>query len=43
MQREPGEDETPLASTGAAEDGGEAMPAPAPMRGAPASGTGGLY
>jgi penicillin-binding protein 1A len=43
MQREPGEDETPLASTGAAEDGGETMPAPAPMRGAPASGTGGLY
>jgi penicillin-binding protein 1A len=43
MQREPGADETPLASTGAAEDGGETMPAPAPMRGAPASGTGGLY
>ena len=43
MQREPGPDETPLASTGAAEDGGETMPAPAPMRGAPASGTGGLY
>ena len=43
MQREPGEDETPLASTGAAEDGGETMPAPTPMRGAPASGTGGLY
>jgi penicillin-binding protein 1A len=43
MQREPGEDETPLASTGAAEDGGETMPAPAPRRGAPASGTGGLY
>ncbi|HEX4618020.1 MAG TPA: penicillin-binding protein 1A [Stellaceae bacterium] len=43
MQREPGEDETPLASTGAAEDGGETMPGPVPMRGAPASGTGGLY
>jgi penicillin-binding protein 1A len=43
MQREPGEDETPLASTGPAEDGGETMPAPAPLRGAPASGTGGLY
>ncbi len=42
-QREPGEDDTPLASTGAAEDGGETMPAPPPMRGAPASGTGGLY
>jgi penicillin-binding protein 1A len=43
MQREPGADETPLASTGADEGGGETMPAPAPMRGAPASGTGGLY
>ncbi len=43
MQREPSEDETPLASAGAAEDRGETMPAPAPIRGAPASGTGGLY
>ena len=38
----PDEDETPIASTGGAEDGGAAMP-PAPVRGAPASGTGGLY
>jgi penicillin-binding protein 1A len=46
-QREPSDDETPLASTGATEDGGETMPPPTPMpmpmRGAPASGTGGLY
>jgi penicillin-binding protein 1A len=45
---EPSEDETPMAATGDAEDGGETMPPPppvrmAPMRGAPASGTGGLY
>ena len=37
----PDEDETPIASTGGAEDGGAAMPPP--VRGAPASGTGGLY
>ena len=42
-RREPDEDETPLASTGGAEDGGAIMPLPAPVRGAPASGTGGLY
>ncbi|MBV8576938.1 MAG: penicillin-binding protein, partial [Acetobacteraceae bacterium] len=39
----PEEDETPLASTGGAEDGGATMPPPAVVRGAPASGTGGLY
>jgi penicillin-binding protein 1A len=40
LQHVPDEDETPIASTGGAE-AGETMPAP--MRGAPASGTGGLY
>src|SRR5499427_4115949 len=43
LRREPDEDEMPLASTGGAEDGGAIMPLPAPVRGAPASGTGGLY
>jgi penicillin-binding protein 1A len=40
LQRAPDEDETPIASTGGAEEG-ETMAAP--VRGAPASGTGGLY
>jgi len=44
-QREPDEEEMPVAATG--EEEGEATPAPTPMplrpRGAPASGTGGLY
>jgi penicillin-binding protein 1A len=40
LQHVPDEDETPIASTGGAE-AGETMPAP--VRGAPASGTGGLY
>jgi penicillin-binding protein 1A len=40
LRREPGEDETPIASTGGLE-GGETLRAP--VRGAPASGTGGLY
>jgi penicillin-binding protein 1A len=40
LQRVPDEDETPIASTGGME-AGETMPAP--VRGAPASGTGGLY
>jgi penicillin-binding protein 1A len=40
LQRSPDEDETPIASTGGMEVG---EPMPAPMRGAPASGTGGLY
>jgi penicillin-binding protein 1A len=43
QQRAPDEDETPLASTGGAEDGATTMPLPPPVRGAPASGTGGLY
>jgi len=43
LRREPDEDEMPLASTGGAEDGGAIMPLPALVRGAPASGTGGLY
>jgi penicillin-binding protein 1A len=43
LRREPDEDEMPLASTGGGEDGGAIMPLPAPVRGAPASGTGGLY
>jgi penicillin-binding protein 1A len=41
LQHVPDEDETPIASTGGME-AGETMPAP-PLRGAPASGTGGLY
>ena len=41
LQHVPDEDETPIASTGGME-AGETMPAP-PVRGAPASGTGGLY
>jgi penicillin-binding protein 1A len=41
LQRVPGEDETPVASTGGMEDG-VSLSAP-PARGAPASGTGGLY
>jgi hypothetical protein len=41
LQHVPDEDETPIASTGGAQ-AGEPMPAP-PVRGAPASGTGGLY
>jgi penicillin-binding protein 1A len=41
LQRVPAEDETPIASTGGLE-GGETPPPP-PVRGAPASGTGGLY
>ena len=40
LQRVSGEDETPIASTGGLEPGDIA---PAPPRGAPASGTGGLY
>jgi penicillin-binding protein 1A len=40
LQRVPDEDETPIASTGGMEAG---EPLPAPVRGAPASGTGGLY
>ncbi len=40
LQHVPDEDETPIASTGGAE-AGETMPAP--VRGTPASGTGGLY
>jgi penicillin-binding protein 1A len=40
LQHVPDEDETPIASTGGTE-AGETMPAP--VRGAPASGTGGLY
>jgi penicillin-binding protein 1A len=40
LQHVPDEDETPIASTGGAE-AGETMPPP--VRGAPASGTGGLY
>jgi penicillin-binding protein 1A len=43
LQRAADEDETPLASTGVTEDGGATIPPPAPMRGAPATGTGGLY
>jgi hypothetical protein len=39
LQRTPTDDETPLASTG---DGGAEMLSP-PPRGAPATGTGGLY
>ena len=45
VQREPDEEEMPVAATG--EEEGEATPTPMPMplrpRGAPASGTGGLY
>src|SRR5271169_5861567 len=45
LQREPDEEEMPVAATG--EEEGEARPTPVPMplrpRGAPASGTGGLY
>jgi penicillin-binding protein 1A len=40
LQRVPDEDETPIASTGGMEAG---EPLPPPVRGAPASGTGGLY
>jgi hypothetical protein len=41
LQRAPEEeDETPIASTGAGDGGETERP---PMRGAPASGTGGLY
>jgi penicillin-binding protein 1A len=40
LQRVPDEDETPIASTGGMEAD---EPMPVPMRGAPASGTGGLY
>src|SRR6516164_8942361 len=40
LQRASGEDETPIASTGGAEGSETERP---PMRGAPASGTGGLY
>src|SRR6266404_5202539 len=40
LQREPGDDETPLASMGGSERGEAVRP---PVRGAPASGTGGLY
>jgi penicillin-binding protein 1A len=40
LQRAPDEDETPIASTGGMEAG---EPLPPPVRGAPASGTGGLY
>ena len=44
LRRAPEEDEAPLASTGGTEeDSGGPMPPPAPPRGAPASGTGGLY
>ena len=40
LQHVPDEDETPIASTGGMEAD---QPMPAPVRGAPASGTGGLY
>ena len=40
LQREPGDDETPIASMGGSESGEAVRP---PVRGAPASGTGGLY
>jgi len=40
LQHVPDEDETPIASTGGMEAG---EPLPPPVRGAPASGTGGLY
>jgi penicillin-binding protein 1A len=40
LQHVPDEDETPIASTGRMEAG---EPLPPPLRGAPASGTGGLY
>jgi penicillin-binding protein 1A len=40
LQREPGDDEMPIASTGGLEGGEAVRP---PVRGAPASGTGGLY
>ena len=40
LQHAPDEDETPIASTGGMEAG---EPLPPPVRGAPASGTGGLY
>jgi penicillin-binding protein 1A len=40
LQREPSEDEMPIASTGGLEGGETVRP---PVRGAPASGTGGLY
>src|SRR5215472_8716641 len=43
LRREPDEDEMPLASTSGGGDGGAIMTLPAPLRGAPASGTGGLY
>jgi penicillin-binding protein 1A len=52
LQHASDEDETPLASTGDMDDGAEPMrppgpmmpmPLPPPVRGAPASGTGGLY
>jgi len=42
LQHVPDEDETPIASTGGMEADESTRP-PAPMRGAPASGTGGLY
>ncbi|HKM69542.1 MAG TPA: penicillin-binding protein, partial [Stellaceae bacterium] len=41
LQHEPGEEEMPVAATG--EQEGEATPMPMRPRGAPASGTGGLY
>jgi penicillin-binding protein 1A len=41
LRREPSEDEMPVASTD--EEEGNAKPMPLPLRGAPASGTGGLY
>ncbi len=41
LQHVPGEEETPVASTG--EEEGETAPMPLPPRGAPSSGTGGLY
>src|SRR5260370_5594442 len=40
LQREPADDEMPIASTGGLEGGEAVRP---PVRGAPASGTGGLY
>ena len=42
LQRVSGEEEQPVASTGGPEPG-DIVPAPPPRRGAPASGTGGLY